>query len=533
LHHFIDALVDKQKIGVAGTLYAQLLHFITFMVRGPIAAANTVLLSVAAIYLYGQATRQLADMRTIRQQLAPEAYKYDVMSLESAVLLFCGIMLVISIVIFAKRRKVADYASITVSVWVFIFSSAALVIVAGCLYWAPTFLPKVADGYGALAYDFLTILWKVTLLAIVIAFLMALVISVIARGSDERAARARRSVWLALALIFLQAGLWILFISVASIPLIGWAKLTPLEIPKVEEVIGGSAINAILLFCCLLVGIQIFWRRRSLSRRSEPMARDELLRIAGVMPRLVISNAIVAVIIAAGMLHICLALVLPNRRAIFGDDIRIGMMISSISMGMALLLYLSLDKAGFANVIHIARDLIDHQFKASRRLARLVPDSMRSCDEFPRRQCLLMRLQAAIAHLENRGCTAIVIAAHSQGSVITYECLKGLAADGSKRNWAVVTFGSPLNDLYLYYFSSYADLNSTLETIRQHIVSWTNVYRVDDFIGTRVGPRSETFIKNIPMGGGGHTGYWVEKELASAIGRAIDHLSTIDAKSPS
>jgi hypothetical protein len=530
LHHFIDALVDKERIGLAGVVYARLLHFITFMVRGPIAAANVVLLSVAAIYLYGQATRQLADTRTVRQQLAPGADRYDAMSLESAVLLFCGIILAISVITFQKRRSVEDYASITVSVWVFIFSTASIVIIGWCLLWDPMLLPKVADDYGTKAYYFLTVLWTATLPAIVIAFVMALAISAIARGRGERAARARRSVWLALTLIILQAALWILFISVASIPLIGWAKLTPLEVPTVEQVIGGSAINAILLFCCLLVGVVIFYRRRRLGRSGNPTPsktklRGELLRIAAAMPRLVISKALVAAIVTGGMLHICLALVLPDRRQIFGAyDIRTGMIISSIAMGMALLLYWSLDKQGFANIIHIARDLIDHQFKPSRRLAWLVPALTRSHEEFPRRQRLLMRLKEAIAHLEGRGCTKIVIAAHSQGSVITYEYLKELAANGSKHNLAVVTFGSPLEDLYSYYFSSYADLNLTLTTIRQHIVSWTNIYRVDDFVGTHVGPRDNDLIENIPMGAGGHTGYWVEREVASAIGDAIKRL---------
>ena len=85
----------------------------------------------------------------------------------------------------------------------------------------------------------------------------------------------------------------------------------------------------------------------------------------------------------------------------------------------------------------------------------------------------------------------------------------------------LVTFGSPLGHLYQFYFNEYGTLPSDVEALRPRLSSWTNLFRVDDYVGREIagGTGSETgvLIRNIVLPAGGHIDYWKERALADVV----------------
>jgi hypothetical protein len=130
----------------------------------------------------------------------------------------------------------------------------------------------------------------------------------------------------------------------------------------------------------------------------------------------------------------------------------------------------------------------------------------------------------------------LTIVAHSQGTVIAVDVLALAALNDHEKNALraklnpvggppipvdLITMGSPLTHLYQHYFPSrYPPLSipawGDLTTI---VWDWTNVYRIDDFVGTFVesaaifSHRRTPLPVNEPVGPGGHTGYWRQADV--------------------
>jgi hypothetical protein len=137
------------------------------------------------------------------------------------------------------------------------------------------------------------------------------------------------------------------------------------------------------------------------------------------------------------------------------------------------------------------------------------------------------RFQAVINHLRDQEVSHLVILAHSQGTVI--------ALDELTHSWnisrdplpliSLVTFGSPITQLYQYYFPHfYPRWNSPQWNILfSRLTAWTNFYRLDDYVGTRIDPPSRfagTFHQEA-LGIGGHTNYWRDPRFLEALRRWV------------
>jgi hypothetical protein len=48
---------------------------------------------------------------------------------------------------------------------------------------------------------------------------------------------------------------------------------------------------------------------------------------------------------------------------------------------------------------------------------------------------------------------------------------------------------------------------------------WHNIYRIDDFVGTKI---EADWVNNIPVNAGGHTNYWSDKEVLAHIQDIIE-----------
>jgi hypothetical protein len=106
---------------------------------------------------------------------------------------------------------------------------------------------------------------------------------------------------------------------------------------------------------------------------------------------------------------------------------------------------------------------------------------------------------------------------HSQGTVITLNVLAAKAAYwGRARQLTLVTMGSPWRHLYHRYFGhAFDDLAGPPDGVDR----WTNIFRVDDFIGTHVRAASPD---ERPVGLGGHTNYWRDAQVRGILQDRLD-----------
>lgn len=208
-------------------------------------------------------------------------------------------------------------------------------------------------------------------------------------------------------------------------------------------------------------------------------------------------------------------LVIANRYTILG-------VAAFLSVGLPLLLGNSLN-----NALHIARDLIDHHYgpREGRAYAAAADVAMSEDERRPRRARIRHRLHELIEALNCRGpIDGVVFVAHSQGSVIVFDYL----ADAGPRGFpelgglkpAIVTCGSPLTHLYECYFHEYASLGRDMQRVAPALCGWSNLYRIDDYIGVRVG-RDERLVVNTILPRGGHANYWKQAEIAAAVHSAV------------
>ncbi len=117
----------------------------------------------------------------------------------------------------------------------------------------------------------------------------------------------------------------------------------------------------------------------------------------------------------------------------------------------------------------------------------------------------------------------VVIVSHSQGTTVALAGLGILEVVGARSREVrqvlgttpvdIVTMGSPVRHLYRYYMPA-------LYRIKRGLAprfGWLNVYREDDFIGTRIGNLGGAWPKNIRVGPRSHTNYWRDREVLDKL----------------
>ncbi len=274
---------------------------------------------------------------------------------------------------------------------------------------------------------------------------------------------------------------------------------------------------AALTVMAFLLGAWLLMRIRRYRARS---GLDDLERTARNMPRLLFNPWLVALLICAFVFVITFVFFQPEMEDNPAFVTFRSFVLPSAAIA-ALLVPLTFGHR-VANVIHIARDLIDHHFRPKLEAAFFfIPARFRTAEELPRRARIQARLKFVLDHfVKNQGYDGVVFLAHSQGSVVVYDYLRDhgpVYTELGDAAPALVTFGSPLGSIYQKYFHEYAASRAIPLGIAARLKCWINLYRVDDYIGGRIEAPPGLRVDNHVMGLGGHTGYWTEPDVAEAL----------------
>jgi len=97
---------------------------------------------------------------------------------------------------------------------------------------------------------------------------------------------------------------------------------------------------------------------------------------------------------------------------------------------------------------------------------------------------------------------------HSQGTVVAALGLKAQASNLPVKP-TLVTMGSPLTHIYGHYFSKNYKFDPAFD---EALAQWLNIYRRDDFVGTRV-KGNGTQAQNFRIRPKGHSHYWSDENV--------------------
>jgi hypothetical protein len=346
----------------------------------------------------------------------------------------------------------------------------------------------------------------------------------------------------AASVVVLQSALWLTILSAGVIPILRQAHSERIAVCGLDGLFVSFAGTAMLLVNVGLLVVATYVVRSAFARA--PMTSLE--RRAQLVPRLLFGGVITLAVLSGALFQIFvfglayitdfydnnfilrrLNDVLANLSTSKGqvtewfNFIRENKNWFYAPLGILALGISMLISGGFTTAIHIARDLIDHQY--SPRLGYsfyLLPRRWRSSPRRPRRLRIRERLNALAQDVIcQEPFDDLIFVAHSQGSVIVYDYLRSGGTQCEQLLCTrphLVTFGSPLGHLYQFYFKEYRELDKGIAGLRPKLSSWTNLYRVDDYVGRTIGDE-DGFVDNKVMRAGGHVDYWCDRTLCEVI----------------
>lgn len=545
-----EAMLAQCKSGAFGVLRFLILAA-NWILRWPITGLNVAAFMCAIVLILLRQSRNIAFLKDFEPNSA-----YPI-----AIIL---ILLAIGAFFFARWRLNRDVALTDIGLSTAIFSAVLLVAVA--VSWVFTLVdPKAGPApYLLAAGNFIFFAWAVWSHLVVLAIVLLAILGIGRLFGIGKGGVPLRRPAAALALNTLQGIIWKIAITLLWVLLIGALepgsfdqKLCPpgylgacreLSTDLVRNVIGIFVFN--LVFAMLIVGAFATVVATRVGVRKWLKGRKRL-DVGAASPRLIVNRFVTAFLLAgtlfnfwlfygyvyakllsgyAGMVPL-LPDILPyfpgdpyaKLQTLLLDNGLLGAVIGGTTTFITLYAYAigALQDAS-RGVIHILRDIVDHQYSPRDSMARFVfPNAMKDRGAHPRRKRIEERLDVLMQNVvTEKNFDHLIFVAHSQGSVILYDYLRSKRDEKSiqgARRIDIVTVGSPLTHLYQYYFDNYDQENVAPETLNEKLGSWKNFWRIDDAIGNRVDIMAGGFVGNQPLGAGGHVDYWEEREVRSAI----------------
>lgn len=477
---------------------------------------------------------------------------------------------VISVVAYAIFRKMAHrkVGLADLSLSTALFSFLLLIALAVFAFGSPMTEPVVTqrESYLVFGVALLLIAWFLWTLAIVAAAGLVTLIALkrLVLPGDRKPPLARPA--LAISLNMLLGMIWKLVL-----PLVGVLGINTLVASDVQQIkdcpsakqidpfavaemsaqcklghvkeflLTVSVLNAVSIVVVALAVIALLFVRSSLARVFQSRALAGKL----TLPRLITSPWIVATLFASACFNAAFIFV-PGEHFGLLNNVLARLPDGSLGVGASVLglvvIYFLLQKLiEMSNsIVHIGRDLVDHQYGADRRALTmwLVPDPDATpgapadgFKKYRRRQRIQRRLEALIDEvIAQLKVDRLIFLAHSQGSVIMHDYLVDhdnlvAKAHGDKdslydvKRIDVVTVGSPLTHLYRHYFADYEETSAPVAgkppPLMRRVSSWTNMWRIDDPIGQRVTVIDG--IDNVPLPRGGHMDYWKDNAVCEKL----------------
>jgi len=549
VHHFIDALLPKESRGSAKLLRGLLL-LAAYILRGPIVGLSIFIVAIGLAYYFGWSYFPLLlgeDPQRLRMMWAIIGLLVVVACIATFLFYYRG----------GFKKREWDDALVTV-----IYCS---LILAGYIVY--TNYPLLTnDAPGGAAFERCEYINRIYVVIqscrVLWCWLLLLALPIVAwlyLSSWFKRRSVRPSAGMAaVSVVVLQSALWLSLISAFAVPFIKEAALyhelavfkheaNRIETCHLEDLYVSAATTFVVLILVGSFGAITYLARVFVSR----LPLVSLQWRATLTPRMLLGRGITFAILLGLFVQVSffsasfinaverlsrhVTLVQVQQQLEKSESALEGAKDKSKAyseglypLGAALVLLVSaLIGVGFTTGIHIARDLIDHQYSPRRGFARyLLPMRLADGPDKPRRARVAGRLETLARELICKdGFHDLVFIVHSQGSVIAYDFLRGGGRQCEELLCArphLITMGSPLGHLYRFYFKEYAELDAEIASLRPRLGSWTNLYRADDYVGRNIGGPSDGFIQNCVMPPGGHRDYWHERVVSDVI---FDRLS--------
>jgi hypothetical protein len=568
-HHFIDAMLDRSQ-GWGQAILRRLLLLASWLMRGPIAALTISASLVCALLLYGP-----SSPAGVFGPLAALDAKWKFMFVQAVVM---------GLALFSVWRvfKFKDASWYDTTFWLGVIAAALFAVAwfdgfgrlaawAGKVDIEP--IPHLercarelsADCYVNVPYWIVVGSWFLWCAIMLTALAAAVLLALRLYRSGDRAPIP--AIFASVGVTVLQFMLWTVIVVSALFAMLSRGELvTGLSTNDLRARIGGVlsqvprpdtaavapvqdlietpklllpwigpfkfiyAVTAMFLIAALLlmgcVYVRRWWLSRNYQQRLEASGDRAQLQRAGPveLPRLVFSPLLLGWLIIAVVVIIALIFTNPNEaRDVSGVR---GAMLGIAAIAAILFPFLLGHRT--TNFIHIARDLLDHHYVPSLETAYyFFPSYFRPKARNPRRRRIQARLLEMLRQrVEKMPYTGIVFVAHSQGSVVVFDYLARdedpVELGGAKIG--LVTFGSPIGHIYEKYFHEYRETRDKIARVEARLEGWTNLTRVDDYIGGNIASDRATKISNVVLGCGGHTGYWEVKDIALAVDDMIRRL---------
>jgi hypothetical protein len=548
-HHLVDAMLSR-SLGLMAVVVRTILWFAAWLLRGPIAALTVATSLICAVYLYEPKwlgiDRFDAGLQFIVVQTAL-----------CAVALYLGYRIV----------KGQDYSWYDAAFWLVVTSAALVVLAAyGALIPLTDLFPPLKvrgaqiamQASNCLPTDPLAACYVNGLYRVIIygwrfwgaLILVATVLLLTALGGKRRSGDPSRLAALStsVGILIMQFLLWTTIVVTIIYTMLTRAEtgsslqavrdavlgavrdkkiavdnpiLPYLQVPdlKLEWIARFKFIYAAaaLTVMAFLLGAWVLMKIRRYRART---GLDDLEHTSRNMPRLLFNPWLVALLIGSFVIVLTFVFFQPEMESSHAF-ISFRSFVLPLAAVAALLVPLSFGHR-VANVIQIARDLIDHNYRPSLEAALFfIPARFRPASERPRRARIQERLKLVLkTFVQHQGYDGVIFLAHSQGSIVAYDYLRDNGPTYSELGDAapaLLTFGSPLGTIYQKYFHEYAASQPVPHGFAARLKCWINLYRVDDYIGGRVIAPSGLRVDNHVMGPGGHTGYWTEPDVAEAL----------------
>ncbi|CEJ88626.1 conserved membrane hypothetical protein [Hyphomicrobium sp. GJ21] len=548
-HHLVDAMLSR-SLGLMAVVVRTILWFSAWLLRGPIAGLTVATSLICAVYLYEPKwlgiDRFDAGLQFIVVQTA---------------LCAAGLYLGYRIV------KGQDYSWYDAAFWL-VFTSAALVVLAanGALIPLTDLFPPLKvrgaqiamETSNCLPSDPLAACYVNGLYRVIIygwrfwgaLILVATLLLLTALGGKRRSGDPSRLAALStsVGILIMQFLLWTTIVVT-----IIYTMLTRAETGSSLQAVRDAVLSAVrekriavdnpilpylqvpdlklewiarfkFIYAAAALTVMAFllgaWLLMKIRRYRARTGLDDLEHTSRTMPRLLFNPWLVALLIGSFVIVLTFVFFQPEMESSHAF-ISFRSFVLPLAAVAALLVPLSFGHR-VANVIQIARDLIDHNYRPTLEAAMFfIPARFRPASERPRRARIQERLKLVLkTFVQHQGYDGVIFLAHSQGSIVAYDYLRDngpVYPELGDAAPALLTFGSPLGTIYQKYFHEYAASHPVPHGIAARLKCWINLYRVDDYIGGRVIAPSGLRVDNHVMGPGGHTGYWTEPDVAEAL----------------